>query len=195
MPSWSGAEQQKKKKTRSKVASKREAQLAAALYDTMQQEAATVVSRKKKVTNGAREEVVEVVLDQYGPSDPSERLQFGYAPSNRQEAVTYHAMHPTANWIKKRRANYRTAILEATPLAAHNCEPFESVVKLKRHWERLAKLERSSKTAGCSLTDAEGFLEEMANRQVLRVEEGVLAPPPDSNKRKRSRQTTELQAE
>nr|CCC95703.1 unnamed protein product [Trypanosoma congolense IL3000] len=104
--------------------------------------------------------------DVYGKGSPTDRLQFGYAPSVTAEAVAYHSTIPTEVWIAARRKNYRTAIIKQKKLPRTNCEPITSIIKLRQHWRNMDLFEKEVHCVyGAARAGADDILENFAARQ------------------------------
>lgn len=113
-------------------------------------------------------------VDFCGKGHPFDRLQFGYSPSDNDEARAYHSQFTAQQWVKARSANYKTAIVKRQKLPKLNCEPLTTMFKLKRYW---ASLNTNENNAGGNIFDgafAEDLLEQLASKQ-LRADEGALS--------------------
>ena len=100
-------------------------------------------------------------IDTYGKGEAFDRLQFGYSPAVAAEAVAFHSMTSTSKWIKRRKENYKAAILKKQKLSALHFEPITSMFALKEHWRQVAEFQTNSKQA-VNPDDAEAFLNFLA---------------------------------
>eukprot|EP00744_Colponema_vietnamica_P017118 GILI01024032.1.p1 GENE.GILI01024032.1~~GILI01024032.1.p1 ORF type:complete len:250 (+),score=78.89 GILI01024032.1:47-796(+) len=113
-------------------------------------------------------------MDFCGKGHPFDRLQFGYSPSENDEARAYHSQFTPQQWVKQRSENYKKYIMKGQRIPKPNCEPLVTMFKLKRYW---ASISAGGASVGGNIFDgafAEDLLEQLASRQ-LRVEEGALA--------------------
>lgn len=104
-------------------------------------------------------------LDVYGKGLPTDRLQFGYAPAVLEEALDYHAQYTAADWVADRRRNYRAAIVQRQKLEPLNCEPFASVLKLKKHWESLSQFNADVNGGQVDMDQVDNVLDLLAAQQ------------------------------
>ncbi|EPY23691.1 hypothetical protein STCU_07549 [Strigomonas culicis] len=104
-------------------------------------------------------------IDVYGKGAPTDRLQFGYSPSVLDEALEYHAQYAAADWVDARRRHYKTAILQQEPLVPLNCEPFASVLKLKKHWEGLSQFNADVGAGQVDMDHVDSVLDLLAAKQ------------------------------
>jgi hypothetical protein len=149
----------------------------------------------------AAEEAALNAIDTYGMGAPTDRLQFGYAPSNADEARAFHSLTPAAEWRKARAASYRSAILRRQKAKVTNFETLESFFKLQRHWRQVASSNGRGRSAatgsnvGGAGDEAEDFLKQLA-LQNLGIGGAMDIPPsteedhaPPSAKRNRAEDT------
>ncbi|RNE99027.1 hypothetical protein TraAM80_08416 [Trypanosoma rangeli] len=104
-------------------------------------------------------------VDDYGKGSPTDRLQFGYAPSNAAEAVAFHSSIPAAKWIAQRRKQARHAIFKKQKLSRPNCEPMTSLLKLKQHWRNTAQFVAEVRGGSVGQDSAEELLELFVSQQ------------------------------
>lgn len=127
-----------------------------------------------------------VDLDYAGRGHPFDRLQFGYSPSDLEEAKAFHGNFTVQQWKVERSNNYRKAILKNQKLVKPNCEPLVSMFKLKRHWAALTAAKRRAEGRGynnqgsfaSNIFDGslgDDLIEHLTSKQTLRVDEGFLS--------------------
>lgn len=107
-------------------------------------------------------------VDEYGKGLPTDRLQFGYAPSVTEEAVCFHSQIPASVWIADRRRLAKNIYGKRQRGSADcdHCERLTSVLKLRDYWKTQSEtqgvLHRQGKTDLKSLDD---LLEVLASKQ------------------------------
>ncbi|EKF38331.1 hypothetical protein MOQ_001465 [Trypanosoma cruzi marinkellei] len=106
-----------------------------------------------------------VDVDEYGKGSPTDRLQFGYAPSNAAEAIAFHSAIPAKKWIAERRKQACIAIVKKQKLPRPNCEPMTSLLKLKEHWREKAQFVAELRGGGVGQESADELLEMFVSQQ------------------------------
>ena len=153
-------------------------QLAAALTTSG---AAPKQATNKPRSNAKKPEPV-VDLDYAGRGHPFDRLQFGYSPSDLDEAKAFHGNFTVQQWKVERSTNYRKAIIKQQKLVKLNCEPLVSMFKLKRHWAALTAAKRKAEGRGYNNdissnvfdgTLGDDLIEHLTSKQT-RVDESLL---------------------
>jgi hypothetical protein len=115
--------------------------------------------------------MADELCDVYGKGDPTDRLQFGYSPASIDEAIAYHGLFPTGQWVDERRRRYAIAITKRKAMHCPTLEPIESVFKLKTHWDSAASYQKQAATHATTLADgAEDFLALLSHQNADAVE-------------------------
>lgn len=144
---------------------------------------------KHTMQKGPRGKKAEAVidLDYAGRGHPFDRLQFGYSPSDLEEAKAFHGNFTVQQWKVERSNNYRKSIIKQQKLVKLNCEPLVSMFKLKRHWAALTAAKRKAEGRGYNNeigsfasnifdgTLGDDLIEHLTSKQTLRVDEGFLS--------------------
>lgn len=175
----SNAERQKKEK-KAHVEAKKNAELQEKLQQALAHSAtaapgASKVVRQHMLASGVDPNVTDDI-DAYGHGCPTDRLQFGYAPSVVEEAVLFHSAMGAKQWIAERKRNGKVAFVSKQKLRNPNCEPLTTVLKLKRYWSQIQAFGETLRNdpaggAGMSTEAAEAFLETLAKQQGLADDE------------------------
>lgn len=109
--------------------------------------------------------------DEYGRGCPTDRLQFGYSPAVADEAVTFHSCISAANWVAQRKKNGRHVFVKKQRLAVPNNEPFSSVLKLQRHWNKVETFQTEVRGSRLKADDLDQLLDMLASKQ--RIDEDL----------------------
>lgn len=111
-------------------------------------------------------------VDEYGKGSPTDRLQFGYAPTIAEEAVCFHARVPASEWIQDRKRIGKIVFAKHQKNPVMHFEPISSALKLRDHWKKQSVIQANYRADGAprGALDAEkyeGLLELFASKQRL----------------------------
>mmetsp|Transcript_8935 Transcript_8935/g.10070 ORF Transcript_8935/g.10070 Transcript_8935/m.10070 type:complete len:273 (+) Transcript_8935:49-867(+) len=173
--------QRQKKEKKAHVEAKKNAELQEKLQQALTHSATTAPGVSKAVrqhllASGVDTSKAHEEIDSYGHGCPTDRLQFGYAPSVVEEAVLFHSAVGAKQWIADRKRNGRVAFVTKQKLRNPNCEPLTTILKLKRYWSHVQAFGESLRSdpaggAGMTTEAAEAFLDILAKQQGLADDE------------------------